>query len=492
MRGSAFRVARRMTNGWLGASIALGILTAGIGSSVVRAEGLRGTIDGRSVFETWASDLRDGVVRTGRDLVPTLVMRKSDLEAPDAPAEELDGTVTGSIRSALRGSHELAAARAAAEAADLRAGARVMSFLPTASLEVGQEDRPNATTGAFVPARDRTSSSSFDISVPIFTSGLLKHGWLEARLNAEAAALNVDATSRSVALNAALAHVDTALRIAVLSRMQDHYRALSKVAGVTSALFRAGEASRTDVAIANANLAAARSGLADARRMVEDARATLLARARGTSVPPLDTDLPTPALPEDIETAVSLSHRNDPATRSLDRLAEAKAHGALAERGRYGPQVGLYGSYRSDLYRSAAPVSDPEWKVGLKLTVPVLQPGAVASVQAARFDALEAGHQAHAAAIRRERTVRMLWNAHRAATEKVEATDDFAAQIRGTGEGTQAEYEAGFRPIGDVLEAQAKLLQARIDQEVARHESLAARLRLAASLGLLFADQKAG
>ena len=491
-----------------GFALALPVAVASAGERLAggRAapELLRPSLDGtsRSVGAGVASgvavllpELRAGLGHSARRLLPNAFLHDRAMRpappdgtrAPRLPGRGIAGTarddaaagpdtVAVTVRSALRGSLETRRLLATARAAHAARHAAAMRFLPTVSATVEGEDLIDPAALTVQAARKRAVTGRLEASVPIFTSGVLVNEMQQARHLAAAADLNFVAGERKAALDAALAHVEVRLQRRVVAAVSGHRDALARVATIAKALFRAGEVSQTDVAIARANLSAVAADRADARRRLADAEAgfaSLTGRA-----PPATLSLPRGAGFDSLEATVALAVRHSPALAAEQHGAQALAHAALAERGRFGPQVSGYANASRLLHHSSRTSPDLEYAMGVRLTVPLVAPSAVAAVSAAREEAIAARYGAMEAERGLRRRIVALWNGREAARRRAAAFRQQLSDVERTVEGTLREYRAGFRSIVDVLEAQVKRFQAVVARENAVHELAVAALRL--------------
>ena len=441
--------------------------------------------------------LGEGLSHTRRNAVPALTLRGSDMDAPvpdgtSAPAlpglglagttdfDAPDGTVTATVGAALRGSLETRRAEAAARAARANSHAAALSFLPTVTGAIEYGDAPNTARPIGAVARQQSTVASVEANLPIFTSGRLLNQLQQARSLSMAADMNFLAAERKAGLDAALAHVNVRLQRRIVRAVSRHRDALARVATVAKALYRAGEVSRTDVAIARANVEALAADRADAQRRLEDAVATY-GSLTGREVPGklVLPDAGSYAEGSDsLQSVIAAAVADNPTLAAQSHGAQALSHAALAERGRFGPQVSAYANANSALSHSTLPDTGDAYAFGVRLTMPLVAPSAIASVTAAKEEAVAARYGVLEAERVLRRRVAGLWNAREAAARREAAFRRQLAEIGITVKGTLREYEAGFRSITDVLEAQVKELEAQVALEGAIHERASASLRL--------------
>jgi len=133
-----------------------------------------------------------------------------------------------------------------------------------------------------------------------------------------------------------------------------------------------------------------------------------------------------------------------------------------------------------------AEVTSEDLSIGLQLSVPIYQGGAVSSrTRQARYLLNAAGEdldQTQKAAVRQTN------NAYRAVIagiEQVGAFNQAMVSAESALEATQAGFEVGTRTIVDVLIAQQRYFQAQRDNSLARHTYIVDHLRLKAAAGVL-------
>ena len=254
---------------------------------------------------------------------------------------------------------------------------------------------------------------------------------------------------------------------------------MQRIAHIAGKLYEAGDASRTDIAIARANVESARAEVDLARKTREE---TLSDYESFTGVK-APSNLMAPnfraLVPHSVEMAVELALAHNPTLNSSLHTAMASDFAAKAERGKYGPKVDLFGAYNEPHYSSAE--SDPmgDWNVGVRLRMPLIDATRAPSVGAARHEALEAHYRALEQARLVERQIRRQWTAYKSAERRVSIVKRQVSAVASSVEGARREYEAGFRSISDVLNDQVKLARARITLESARHEQMLAAYEIA-------------
>ncbi len=388
-------------------------------------------------------------------------------------------SVGDSVAQTLRGSHAVRAALSRADASDARRRVAIGAFLPklTAGIDHGTGTAFDSSLGGSNVRYD-TSEISVDLSMPIFASGALLNGFRAARTRADAADYGYLAAEHRTAMEAIAAHLNLRLNRVVERTLADNVAAVARIAEIARRRFDAGEASRTDIAIADANVEAARSERDLARKMREELQTDYESLTGRAAPKTLSAPKVAHYVPDTIGHAVELAQARNPALAAAWLEADAGAYDAKAVRGRFGPQASLYGNYSQELHHSARDTRNG-WTFGARLTVPLVDFTAMPSIAAARHDALQAGYAAQDSARLLTQQVRRQWTAYHSAKRRIAIVERQIAAVERTVVGTRREYEAGFRSITDVLDVQMTLARARISLEQTRHEAWQAAYTLA-------------
>jgi len=261
---------------------------------------------------------------------------------------------------------------------------------------------------------------------------------------------------------------------------QSNVRLITQELRAAQDRFDVGEVTRTDVALAEARLAAARSLLAAEEgnlvRAIEEFRAAV-----GRS-----PDSPAPAnpasIPQSIPEAKAVALRTHPALLQAQHevaaaeIAIARAEAALS------PTVSLSGQLQlnEDLDESAS--------VGLQATGPLYQGGALASQVRqvmARRDAARGGLISTARAVEQN-----VGNAYASLEVSRASRDAYERQVEAASiafNGVREEATLGARTTLDVLDAEQELLDARANLISSEVDETVASYQLLSAMGLLTA-----
>jgi len=366
-------------------------------------------------------------------------------------------SISESISSTLRGSYATRSRLERLNAEKARLHGAVANFLPTVNLtvEAAKSKRDSIIAGPF--DQDQVDAN-VEVTVPIFTSGVNTNTLRQARHVSMAASYSYLAEEQVAALEAVAAHVNLRLNRKIVRSLKKNVVALDKLKVVAERLFAAGDASRTDIAIAQANVERARSEVNVARRTLDETRADYESLTGRKAPNKLSLSKPESLVPGDLESAIETALRNNPNLLAAEHSALASKHNAKIVRGQFGPQVNGFGNFQANLHNTVDPDPDNTWSVGVRMTV--------------QYRALEQGR-----VLRRQITRQ--WAAYQSAARRVGILQRQVNAVRTSVDGTRREYEAGFRSISDVLNDQVRLTSAQISLETTRHEKILAAYEIA-------------
>jgi len=386
--------------------------------------------------------------------------------------------VGDTVALALRGSYSTRAQSQRASADRARMHGAIANFLPKVSATISANYNSEEGSTNF-NSRIGQVTGGVEVSMPLYTSGVNINSYRQAKHLSIASDLSYLAEEHRVALEAITAHVNLRLNRKVESTLKSNVKAMQRIAHIANRLYEAGDASRTDIAIARANVESARSEVDLARKTREEIQSDYESLTGIQAPAELARSGYESFVPEDVEQAVAMAISNNPTLESSMHNALASGYAAKVERGRFGPRVDLFGGYNEPLYQETEGNEEGDWSVGVRLRMPLIDTTMVPNVNAARHTALEAQYRALDQSRIIERQVRRQWTAYRSADRRVSIVRRQIRAIRVSVEGSRREYEAGFRSITDVLNDQLKLARAQITLESVRHEKMLAAYEIA-------------
>jgi outer membrane protein len=370
------------------------------------------------------------------------------------------------------------------------------------------ETRPNANvtvTGLYtktVPGQT-TQATRFLAASPIITSNsqtsvatlnqpLLTGG--KARADREAALAEVGAgretlrgTEGTLVLNVMSAYADIRRDTQTVRFYTANLRQMEATFEEVKARQIAGELTRTDIGLAETQLASTEAARNTAIQQLEQDRANFAALV-GRDPGVLAEPPPLPGIPATINDAFDFAEVNNPdlaAALSTERQSRAQIESARAA-GR--PTLMLSGS--AALTGQGTPFylkdQDQTFQGQAVLTVPLFTGGAVQAHVAQAED--QNGYDRFGIEATRRSMVESIvnaWNAMATTQRNVLAAERQVKTARVFDEGTFAEYRAGLRSTFDVIYAHSTRLGAEIALVSARHDLFVAQAAILRQLGLL-------
>ena len=293
-----------------------------------------------------------------------------------------------------------------------------------------------------------------------------------------------------VLLAAATAYMDMSRDSANLEVQQTNIRVLQRTLRDTNNRFSAGQVTTTDVAQAEAQLAAGEASVYAAESTLMTTRANYR-RLIGVEPANLAPASPVDRLsPTTLNAAIAVGSAENPSvTAALYGVDVAQLQVKIAE-GALWPTLALQGSVQQQSYSN---ILTPNLFVGtamLNLTVPIYQGGAEYS--AIRLDKENVGQQRLNVDQVRDQTranVVQDWGQLQAAKAQIEAAHRQNDAAERALEGVRNEAQAGQRTTLDVLNAEQALVNARVSLIVAQHDRVVASFSLLSAVGRLSAQE---
>lgn len=398
-----------------------------------------------------------------------------------APLGQARGqTLADALVTAVQTSPELAQARAnvkilAERAVQARSGGRISAN--------GLIDL-NASFAGFEELEYPTQMV-LEVEQPLYTGGQVENATEAALTRMTAQEARVIATEQLVLLNAVQAYIDVLRDETLVELGQNNVKVIGEQLRAAEERFDVGEVTRTDVAQAEARLAAARSLLAARIGALQVSRE---AYRRDVGLYPGDLQPvpPMPDLPDSLDQAVTIALTEQPEILAarLERIAAGSdvraAIGALL------PQISAVGQVgRVDVLGTRID-GDADATLGLRVTLPFYNGGFNWS-RVRESQALVEANEAEVVTTMRDAAERVgtAWSDLRVADAVIEAgqLEVEAAQI--AFEGVREEAKVGARTTLDVLDAEQELLNARGDLIVARRDEYFSAYALLFAIGKL-------
>jgi outer membrane protein len=421
-----------------------------------------------------------------------------------APRQLAAETMESALAKAYEGNPQLNAQRAIVRQNDEGVSQALSGYRPTLSATATVAEQFTNTTGVIPPippglpngvsytVKGYTTPTSVGIngSQALFNGEQTANKVRKAESQVSAARETLRVMEESVLLAAATAYMDMSRDAANLEVQQNNIRVLQRTLKDTQNRFSAGQVTTTDVAQAEAQLAAGEASLHAAESTLMTTRANYR-RIIGVEPANLAAASPVDRLsPTTLNAAIAVGTVENPSvTAALYGVDVAQLQVKIAE-GALWPTLALQGSVQQQNYPN---ILTPNLFLGtamLSLTVPIYQGGAEYS--AIRLDKETVGQQRLNADQVRDQTranVVQAWGQLVAAKAQIQAAlrqNDAAERAL---EGVRNEAQAGQRTTLDVLNAEQALVNARVSLIVAQHDRVVASYSLLSAVGRLSARE---
>lgn len=396
------------------------------------------------------------------------------LAAPMSQAE----TLADALIAAYKNSNLLEQNRAVLRATDEDVAGAVATLRPVLAF-AGQMRHSDPT----MPGVDALSSSlSLSAQITLFDSGRRGLGLdiaKESVLATRQALVNVE---QQVLLNAVVAYMNVRSAVEYVALNENSVRVIGESLRAAQNRFDVGEVTRTDVAQAEARLAAARAELAVAQGQLAAAREAYRA-ATGALPGALAAPPAAPQTAANLDDARALALSRHPAIRQAQhQVSIAELNVALAAAAR-GP----------NLTAGAALTLDQDGNDASALTLsfnqPIYQGGGLSAAHRqaiAGRDGARAGLQQ--AGVTVGYNVAAAWSDLQVARASIVAIDEQIRAAEVAYDGVREEATLGARTTLEVLDAEQELLNARASRVTALANQQIAIYSLLSSMGLMTAE----
>ncbi|MGA0599576.1 TolC family outer membrane protein [Caulobacter sp. KR2-114] len=403
------------------------------------------------------------------------------LAAPSVHALSLEDAVA----LARRSNPDLAAARAQADAATARLKQAQAGRLPTVTLS-GEAGTGTTDLGGFFGfgrADVRPRAGAVELRQPLFAGGALTAAVEGARAGRDAALARAAGAEALLSAQAAEAYVGVQSAEQMLALLDVQVTQTTEVERQARLRFEHGEIARTDVAQAEARLAAARAALARGQGALEQRRAHFTA-VTGAEPSGLEPSTPPADLPASLDEALAAAERSSPSLRAAESTLAAAEAAVRGAEGARAPSLAFTASASAVRDQFFPGYQANDVTVGVQGRWVVFSGGAVsgriAEAQADRR-AAQAGRDGARAQLRE--AVTGAWADLVAARSMIRAADAQVQAADSALDSVANEVRVGQKPTLDLLDAQSDRLAAQAALIDARGQAVAAAWRLRALLG---------
>lgn len=297
----------------------------------------------------------------------------------------------------------------------------------------------------------------------------------------------VMATEAAVFYSVVQAYLDVLRDQDVLKLNINNEQVLRRQLEMTNDEFRVGAVTRTDVAQAEARLAAATASRLQAEGTLETSRAEYV-RAVGHPPEALVTPSLRPVLPVTRDEALALAAQQNPNVVAAIFSEDSARDAIVATRAQLLPKVNVTGDFAKQLntqyegYRSTAE------SVLAQVTVPLYEGGAIYSQTRQAEDTLgQRKSQTDDARRAALQSSTQAWETIRTAGASIVSLKLTIRAAEISVEGTREEQQVGSRTVIDVLNAEQELFTDQVNLVQAQHDLTVAEFNLAQQIGRLTA-----
>jgi outer membrane protein len=419
----------------------------------------------------------------------------------DLPNSAAAVTIEQALAEAYQNNPQLNAQRAIVRESDEGVPTALSGYRPTitANASIAREYSNVSQTippGAIAPSSPGVTFSAKGLSTPrsvgltgtetLFNGERTANNVRKAESQVFAARETLRMMEQSVLLAAATVYMDMSRDTAALQVQQNNVRVLERTLQDTRNRFQAGQVTSTDVAQAEAQLAAGQASLHAAESTLMTTRANYR-RIIGVEPKNLAPATPVDQLsPSTLRAAIALGIEDNPTVlAALYNVDVAQLQVKIAEGALWPTLTGQY-SIQDQLSPTILTPKQFNNEVMLNLSVPIYQGGAEYS--AIRLDKEAVGQQRLTVDQVRDQTradVVEAWGQLQAAKAEVDAAirENQAAARALTG--VRNEALAGPRTTQDVLNAEQTLVNARQSLIIAQHDRVVASYSLLSAVGRL-------
>ncbi len=406
-----------------------------------------------------------------------------------APGALWAETLTDALISAYRNSHLLEQNQAVLRAADEDVATAVGTLGPVVSFvttfSYSHTDNPSSLLGS---NESTSASSSLQASMTLIDFGRGKMDVAiknELVLSSQAALVNVE---QQVMLDAVSAYVNLSLQGELVAAQESNVRLITQDLQAAKDKFDVGEVTKTDVALAEAQLASANAALAASQGNYNVARERYNA-AIGHYPSGLAPLPKTPIKVKTLAEARAIALRGHPAVRqALFQVAAADAgvHRAKAE---MLPSIDGSASYSGNFDQNGQ-LTNQGLSLSMKFSQTLYASGRLSS---AYRKAIAQQQEAHAAQLQTgvnvTEAVGKAWSNILVANASIGANDEQIRAAQAAYDGVKQEADLGSRTTLDVLNAEQNLLSAKASRLQAQANLYVSQYSLLSAMGQLTADQ---
>ncbi|MGV8986674.1 MAG: TolC family outer membrane protein [Cypionkella sp.] len=405
-----------------------------------------------------------------------------------APGALWAESLTDALISAYRNSHLLEQNQAVLRAADEDVATAVGQLLPVISFStqvINARRESVSVFGATSYATAATGAVSLNASLTLLDFGRNKANIAiknELVIASQQSLVNVE---QQVLLDAVSAYVNMSLYTELVATQQSNVHLISQDLQAAKDRFDVGEVTRTDVALAEAQLASANASLASAQGNYNIGRERY--NAAIGHYPDRLSSLPrTPLAVKNLNEARTIALRTHPVVLQAQHQAKAADLGVVYAKTQFRPTVvgkaSVANPYSNDSF------SKPTTSLELDFNQTIYAGGQYSSAFRKAITQQEAAHAAQLQnGVIVSEAVGTAWSNILVANASIKANDEQIRAAQAAYDGVKQEAELGSRTTLDVLSAEQTLLSARSARLQAQANLYIGQYSLLSAMGLMTA-----
>ena len=424
-------------------------------------------------------------------LLSSCALAMAALSPSPASAE----TLNGALAAAYLYNPQLDAERARARGIDENVSQAEGQFRPTITgtgslgynnqqISGGAVNQAGIGTTGLGTTHPKTIGLSFN--QPIFRGFRTINGINVAEAQVRSERETLRNTEQTILLGAITAFMDTVRDQAILKLRENNQKVLADTLKSTQDQFRVGEVTRTDVAQAEASLAAAVSAIELAKANLKTSRATY---ERYIGHPPSNLVEPKPLgkmLPVSLDSAIGIATQEFPTVVGALYNEQAARFNIELIRGELLPTLSIQGNYTDTFDATKSYDSSRVGTVTGQLSVPIYEQGIVYSrVRQAKHNQIAALQEIQRAKVEAQNAVVAAFSQHQAARAQLSSDQSSVESNRVALAGVREEEKVGQRTKLDVLNAEQLYLNAQVNLVSTRRNVIVNDYTLLQAIGRL-------
>jgi len=346
-------------------------------------------------------------------------------------------------------------------------------------------DRYSPSAGPSLTSR--TAQATLSATQPLYTGGRVSAAVRAAEAQVLTGRETLRAQEATVLQQVISAYVDVRRDTEIVEIRRANVDVIKAQLDETTARFKVGQLTRTDVATVSAQHAQARAALAAALGQLKTSRAaylTVIGRAPGTLAP----QAPLPGAPKTLDEAFDTAEARNPLLLAAS-LKEQSDQALVAQaRAARMPTVSASASFSRGAALGAYPDNNDQSTVvaGVTVTQPLFSGGLISSQIRAALEQDNADRQALEQARRTTiQSVSVAWNQILAARAGLVASREQKEAAALAFEGVTQEFHAGLRTVFELVQAEQGVRDAELSVANADHDAYVADAALLAAVGRL-------